>query len=119
MKEPWLFKVPMWAWACLIAAMVLAIMILASKEELPDAPDLTGLSCDEMIENYERCVVEQNPRNEEYRSLCKKWYVQNIVDCYGESILNDQMALLNSTPPCLYGAGPLLPGQEYCDGEGQ
>lgn len=50
-----------------------------------------GMTCDEMLLTYEQCK-EQNKEEP-----CKEYYVDKIIDCYGEEVLRDQLALINQT----------------------
>jgi len=84
---------PKWVWALPIAALVLlSIVWFSPKEEENYFIDLTNLNCDEMVEAHAHCIV-----NVDVQSDCRDYYVNAIVDCYGEEVLRDQLALENST----------------------
>jgi hypothetical protein len=82
---------PKWVWALPIAALVLmSIVWLSPKEEY--LLDTKNLTCDERFEAYLTCLnLTTNVES------CKSHYVDEIINCYGESVLQDQLALSNST----------------------
>lgn len=94
-------KIILVALMTLLFAIIVIILFAGNREKDNKFLDLEGLSCDEMLAAYDSCVKYEPapvgvPQWEVTRA-CREYYVDKIVECYGEDILRDQLALINQS----------------------